>query len=100
MGLITLPITYLPYIMIGIDLLVGGPSAAAHSIAGAIVGHFWWWTMWMTERGRAPMFERYGRAPEWLRSLIGRGGPMPGRRGGVEVVPPPGNPAGGPTVGA
>ncbi len=41
MGLVTLPVKYLPYIMIGMDLLTGGPYAAAQGIAGAIVGHFW-----------------------------------------------------------
>ncbi|KAF8621343.1 hypothetical protein AX15_007874 [Amanita polypyramis BW_CC] len=88
MGLLTLPVKYLPYLMIGMDLLMAGPPAAAQAIAGAIIGHFWWWTMWApAERGRRPILEWLGRAPGWLQSLIGEGnGPRGG--GGVQVIPP------------
>ena len=100
MGLLTLPVKYLPYIMIGMDFLMGGPSAAAQGIAGAIVGHFWWWTMWAPgERGRRPVLEWLGRAPGWLQSLIGEGnGPRGG--GGVQVIPPRRPVAGGYNWGA
>jgi len=98
MGLVTLPVKYLPYIMIVMDLLMAGPAAAALAIAGAIVGHFWWWTMWSAERGRRPLLEPYSHAPAWMRWIVGDGTGPAGVRGGVQVIPPR-NPAGGSTFG-
>ncbi|KAK2463828.1 hypothetical protein APHAL10511_004133 [Amanita phalloides] len=89
MGLVTFPVIYLPYVMIGMDLLIAGPGAAAQAIAGAIVGHFWWWTMWAPdERGRRPRLEWLGRAPRLFRLYIGEEGNGPRGGGGVEVIPP------------
>ncbi|KIL57692.1 hypothetical protein M378DRAFT_87507 [Amanita muscaria Koide BX008] len=87
LGLLTLPVKFMPYIMIAMDFLMGGPAAAAQGIAGAVVGHLWWWTMWAAEGGQRPMLETYARAPGWLRSLVGDGnGPVGGA--GVHVIPP------------
>ncbi|KAG6825971.1 hypothetical protein H0H93_016925, partial [Arthromyces matolae] len=51
MGLITFPVKYLPFTIIGMDLLMGGPAYAAQAVAGAVVGHFWWWGVWGTQPG-------------------------------------------------
>ncbi|PCH44803.1 DER1-domain-containing protein [Wolfiporia cocos MD-104 SS10] len=84
-GLLSFPIVYLPFALIGLDLLMGGRAAAAQSISGAVVGHLWWWGVW--ESG---VLRGFGAAPGWLRALVG-GGPRPGAGGapgGVHVVPP------------
>jgi len=96
MGLVTFPVTYLPYVMIGMDLLVGGPGAAAQAVAGAAVGHFWWWGIWGGAIGaRGGVLETYGRAPQWMRRLVGEAGIPPAAgaasnagSGGVQVIPP------------
>ncbi|KAF9446443.1 hypothetical protein P691DRAFT_803939 [Macrolepiota fuliginosa MF-IS2] len=99
MGLITLPVQYLPYIMIGMDLLMGGPGAAAQAIAGAVVGHAWLWSVWGMSLGTTGPLVEYARAPRWLRNWFdgGRRPPQaPGSgggstrmaAGGVHVVPP------------
>ncbi|KAF8234956.1 DER1-domain-containing protein [Tricholoma matsutake] len=102
MGLVTLPVKYLPYLMIGMDLLMGGPRAAAESVAGAAVGHFWWWSIWGGAVGaRGGILETFGRAPGWMRNLVGEGDAPPasggpgagtgsnaGTAGGVQVIPP------------
>jgi Derlin-2/3 len=96
MGLVTLPLKYLPYLMIGMDLLMGGPGAAAQSVAGAAVGHFWWWGIWGSTAGaQAGVLEPFGRAPRWMRNLVGEGqnsgtgaGAGAGTAGGVHVIPP------------
>ncbi|PFH45788.1 hypothetical protein AMATHDRAFT_71091 [Amanita thiersii Skay4041] len=88
MGLVTLPVKYLPYIMIALDFLMGGPAAAAQAVAGAVVGHFWWWAIWGTD-GRRGALESLGRAPSWMRLLVADGVDTPAARGGgVHVVPP------------
>lgn len=98
MGLISLPAKYIPYLMIGMDLLMGGPRAAAQAVAGAAVGHFWWWSIWGgTVGARGGVLESFGRAPRWMRNLVGEGGVPPpstgaasnaGTSGGVQVIPP------------
>ena len=99
MGLLTFPVSYLPYVMIGLDLLMGGPSAAAQSVAGAVVGHFWWWGIWGGAIGaRGGVLQSLGRAPAWMRNLVGEGHVPPppppaagagfGMGGGVEVIAP------------
>ncbi|EIN08950.1 DER1-domain-containing protein [Punctularia strigosozonata HHB-11173 SS5] len=88
MGLITVPYAYWPYIMIGMDFAMGGPAAAASAVSGAIVGHMWWYGLFETRVLEGIV----GRAPGWLRSLVGDGsapnaGPA-GPAGGVHVIPP------------
>ena len=86
-GMVTFPVRYLPFVMVGIDLLAEGRAGAARSIAGAIVGHLWWWGVWDSR-----LLERAGSAPMWLKNLLGQstgpGTPGGWKRGGVEGVPP------------
>ena len=85
-GLITFPVKYLPYLFIAMDFLMGGPSAAAVSISGAVVGHLWWWGVWDTG-----VLREWGRAPSWVRNFMGERGGLGGAvnmGGGVTVVPP------------
>ncbi|OJT03449.1 Derlin-2 [Trametes pubescens] len=91
-GLITFPVIYLPYMLVGMDLLMGGPGAAAISISGAVVGHLWWWTVFDTGSLRSA-----GTAPAWLRGWFGESasggatggvGGVANVGGGVHVVPP------------
>lgn len=82
------------------DILMGGPAAAAQSLPGAVVGHLWWWGVWGSATGgRGGILQEFGRAPQWLRDLIGEGpappvaaGPGGGaganQGGGVHVIPP------------
>jgi len=88
MGIITIPMQYLPYAMIGIDLIMGGPEAAAVSVTGAVVGHIWWWAMFGEDGRGLPGLREFGRAPSWVRALVSEGaGPnMAGT--GVHAVPP------------
>ncbi|KAF8217675.1 Der1-like family-domain-containing protein [Mycena galopus ATCC 62051] len=82
MGLIQLPIKYLPYIMLGMDLLMAGPGAVAQSLPGAVVGHLWWWGVWGPEVGGAGgILQQWSAAPRWLREWMGEGNaPLPGAR--------------------
>jgi len=88
MGLITLPIQYLPYTMIGMDLVMGGPGAAAESVTGAVVGHLWWWAIYGTDGRGLPGLRHIGRAPPWVRTLVSDGGGPNVAGTGVHVVPP------------
>ncbi|KAJ6469381.1 Der1-like family-domain-containing protein [Mycena sanguinolenta] len=101
MGLIQLPIKYLPYIMLGMDFLMFGPGAVAASLPGAVVGHLWWWGVWGSELGGAGgILQPWSIAPRWLREWMGEGNaPPPGARAsdgstsatassGVRVIPP------------
>jgi len=109
MGLITVPVQYYPYIMIAFDLLMAGPQAAGQSVAGAVVGHAWWWTVWGGELGSQGLLGNYARAPQWLCDLFGQtgqAGPPPAAggtaaglaRAGVQVTAPrQAAPAGNPT---
>ena len=105
MGLLTFPVAYLPYVMIGLDLLMAGPAAAAQSVAGAVVGHFWWWGVWGGAVGSSSgRLEPWARAPEWMRNLFGeRGIPPPaagsGSGGGIHVMPPRQRASGGSSSG-
>ncbi|KAF7348619.1 Derlin [Mycena venus] len=72
MGLIQLPIKYLPYIMLFLDLLVIGPSAVAAALPGAVIGHLWWWGVWGPEVGGAGgILQPWSAAPRWLREWMG-----------------------------
>lgn len=100
MGLITLPVKYFPFVLIGLDLLMGGPGAAAHAVAGAVAGHAWLWAVWGTSLGGTGPLAGYARAPRWLGDWLdgsnrrgpetsGAGGPGAGlAAGGVHVQPP------------
>ena len=94
-GLITIPIKYFPYALLGMDLLMGGPGAAAQAIPGAVVGHLWWMGVFGTELGGTGggVLTEWGRAPRWLRNWFGEDDVSSSRRtlnsgGGVSVVPP------------
>ncbi|KAI0074993.1 DER1-domain-containing protein [Panus rudis PR-1116 ss-1] len=88
-GLISLPLVYFPYALIAMDLVMAGPSAAASSLTGAIVGHLWWWGVFDTRA-----LQRVGQAPTWLRNLVGNSdgsgstGTVGGAGSGVHVIPP------------
>ncbi|OCH88379.1 DER1-domain-containing protein [Obba rivulosa] len=81
-GLLTFPLAYLPFVLIALDFVMGGPRAAAQAVSGAVVGHLWWWGVW--ESGA---LREAARAPAWVRRIVGDGpGPLGGT--GVHVVPP------------
>ncbi|KAJ6600009.1 Der1-like family-domain-containing protein [Mycena vulgaris] len=101
MGLVNLPVKYLPYIMLGMDLLMGGPGAVAHALPGAVIGHLWWWGVWGPEVGGAGgVLQPWSAAPQWFRDWMGEGNAPPptarradGTTGanagsGVHVIPP------------
>ncbi|EDR12584.1 uncharacterized protein LACBIDRAFT_292657 [Laccaria bicolor S238N-H82] len=73
MGFVTLPVKYFPYFMIGKDLLMAGPAAAAQSVAGAIVGHAWWWSVWGAALGSQGVLANAAQAPQWLKDLLSEG---------------------------
>ena len=82
--------------MVGMDLLMGGPAAAAVGVVGLVVGHGWWWGIYGGAGGRG-WLERWGKAPAWVRNFVdgpsgvgsaGAGGAGPGPIGGVHVVAP------------
>lgn len=101
MGLLTVPVQYFPYILIALDFLVEGPRSAARSVAGAAVGHLWWWGVWGGTLGSQGIWAAYASAPQWMRSLIGEtnhrrppaaGGSAAGlARMGVHVTAPRGS---------
>jgi len=99
MGLVTIPVKYFPYALIAMDLLMGGPHAAATAIAGAVAGHLWLWAIWGTTIGTAGPLVEQGRAPTWLRRWLDGNNRPPAPPGtgaagmgfaaaGVHVVPP------------
>lgn len=98
MGLITVPIKYFPYVLIALDFLTSGPSIAAQSVAGAAVGHLWWWSVWGNRLGSQGIWSAYASAPEWVRNFFGEsrsgqppvaGGTAAGlAQGGVHVIAP------------
>ncbi|PPQ78294.1 hypothetical protein CVT25_011753 [Psilocybe cyanescens] len=71
-GFFTIPVIYYPIGIIGFDLFLGGPKHAAPAVAGAIVGHLWWWIVWEGRGATQIRLARYARAPEWLVKLLGQ----------------------------
>jgi Derlin-2/3 len=95
MGLISFPVVYLPYVMIGMDLLMAGPGAVPSGVSGVVVGHLWWWGVWGGPAAGTPgVLDHYSRAPQWMKKLFGEQGlanvvaPGVGTIGGVHVIPP------------
>lgn len=70
------------------DLIMGGPGAAAVSVTGAVTGHLWWWVIYGDGGRGLPSLRNIGRAPSWVHRLVSDG-VGPGVVGtGVHVVPP------------
>ncbi|KAG1741432.1 Der1-like family-domain-containing protein [Suillus paluster] len=95
MGLITIPVAYFPYALLGMDLLMGGKTAAAQGVSGMLVGHAWWWLIWGSGIGTGGVeqgiYAGWGRAPAWLKSWFGEReehGRAGSRRGGVQAFAP------------
>ncbi|KAG1779468.1 hypothetical protein EV702DRAFT_1088487 [Suillus placidus] len=95
MGLITVPIAYFPYALLGMDLLMGGTSAAAQGVSGMLIGHAWWWLVWGSGIGSGGveqgMYAGWGRAPPWLKRWYGERddyGRAGSRRGAVQAFAP------------
>ncbi|KIY69910.1 DER1-domain-containing protein [Cylindrobasidium torrendii FP15055 ss-10] len=82
-GLITFPTAYMPYVMLGIECLMGGPQAMAKAAVGTLVGHVWWWRVWSLG---GPGGAQWARAPAWVRGLVGSNVPREGA--GYRVVNP------------
>ena len=83
--------------MIAKDLLMAGPAAAAQSVAGAVIGHAWWWSVWGAALGSQGVLANAAQAPQWLRDLMneGRAPRPPPNAGGVaagltavQAIPP------------
>jgi len=102
-GIVTIPIKYFPFALLGLDLLNGGPKAAAQSLPGALVGHLWWWAVWSTGGrmgGEGGPLREWGRAPAWITNWFGERrravtdapgagqGANSGAATGIQVVPP------------
>lgn len=79
-GLFTLRIIYQPYVLVLIDLLIGGPRAAAIAFTGIVAGHLWWWSVF-----HAQVLEKFGQAPEWVRAFFEDPNP---RIPGVRTIAP------------
>ena len=81
----TVEIKYFPYILLVFDFLAGGPALAAQSVAGAAVGHLWWWSVWGGgDLGSQGILNSYASAPQWMRSLFGDRNPgRPSAAGGA-----------------
>jgi len=71
MGIISVPATYLPWFLVTLDLIVGGPGYAVLSVAGALVGHIWWWSVWGGRLASQGRYASWGRAPQWLSDYMG-----------------------------
>lgn len=73
-GLFSLSNSYFPFAMLAMDLVMGGPSAAASSVTGIISGYLWWYLVYSDEAGR-PGAE-FANAPAWLHRLVGGNTPV------------------------
>lgn len=67
-GLLTVRALFFPFVLVGLDLIQGGPGAAMVSLTGIIAGHLWYLLEW-TRGGRGMGL----RAPGFLRRLMGDG---------------------------
>jgi len=103
MGLIQVPISYQPYIIIAFDLFAAGKGEAMLDVVGCVVGHVWWWTVWGGDSSGRGVLGTRARAPEWLRRWMGESGPRvvgaPRAVGGGVYVSPPRNVAATRSVG-
>ncbi|KAF8518191.1 DER1-domain-containing protein [Gautieria morchelliformis] len=97
-GLVTIPAMWWPYVMLGLDGMMGGTQMLVQSLTGVVVGHAWWLLIWRDTAGFS------GRAPEWLKRLMppppapaGASGPQPrgfGATRGAATAAPARQPAG------
>lgn len=67
-----IPLIYTPIALIAYDLFIGGAKYAAPGVAGAVVGHLWWWIVWEGRGDLQIRLARYARAPQWLCKLLGQ----------------------------
>ncbi|KAG8970247.1 hypothetical protein FRC03_010437 [Tulasnella sp. 419] len=75
-GILSLKALYFPFVLVGLDLITGGPPAAAVSLTGVIAGHAWWLLEWKEDgpsHGGGGRGGVMGRAPRWLVNLVGMG---------------------------
>jgi hypothetical protein len=94
-GLFTVPTRYYPYAVVLLNLVQGGPRDATRALAGALVGHLWWYVAWIRVRARfraavadARRARQVGRARDArARALAARArvgqGPRRGQRAGA-----------------
>jgi hypothetical protein len=73
---------------VGLDMIMGGPSAAAVSVTGAVVGHLWWWVIYGEGGQGLPGLREFGRAPSWVRALVSDGARLNLAGTGVHATPP------------
>jgi len=77
---------------------MAGPSGAAAAVAAVAVGHLSWWGFWGGNLGSEGRYSSWGKAPEWLKNLLGdrlsggsgpQGGAAAGlARSGIHVTAP------------
>jgi len=79
MGLLSLPLKYLPFAMLLMDAVMAGPLEAGRGLTGVIVGFGWALAL---ERGQLPS------APEFVRRWVGSGMRLAGGAGQGGVVNP------------
>jgi Derlin-2/3 len=70
------------------DVVMGGPRAAAVSVTGAVVGHLWWWVVYGEDGRGLPSLRRLGIAPPWVRALVSDGVGSGVAGTGVHAFPP------------
>lgn len=70
------------------DLIMGGPGAAARSVTGAVVGHLWWWIIYGADGRGIRSLRRFGSAPSWVHMLVSDGVGPSVTGTGVHVIPP------------
>ncbi|KAI0044304.1 DER1-domain-containing protein [Auriscalpium vulgare] len=75
MGMVTIPIQYFPYALIGMDLVMSGAQAAGVGVTGAVIGHLWWWWIFGDDGHGLPGLQEYGSAPRWVTSIVGANAP-------------------------